>query len=100
MRQAVPEAKIISLNPIFALGHRLDLSRSAPATGRLYLERAGTDFSCYGFEFMVKPEPSLVLFDDHQKQDPSLTVSNTKGFRHLTFEQPAGQATHLRFFTI
>ncbi|MCF3946511.1 hypothetical protein AiwAL_09855 [Acidiphilium sp. AL] len=99
MRQAAPEAKIVSLDPIFALGHCLDSAKIGPGYWPADLERAGMDFSCCGFEFMVKPEPSLVLFDDHQHKIHRLQQAIQKGFQHIVFDDNLpGEATHLTFF--
>jgi hypothetical protein len=99
MRQAAPAAKIISIDPIFALGHCLDAAKLAPAYWPPDVERTGTDFSCCGFEFMDKPAPSLVLFDDHQHKIHRLQQAIQKGFQHLIFDDNLpGRATHLTFF--
>lgn len=99
MRQAAPEARIISLDPIFALGHCLDPAKLAPAYWPDDRERIGTDFSCCGFEFMEKPSPSLVLFDDHQNKIHRLQQAIQKGFQHVIFDDNLPeQATHLTFF--
>ncbi|MBV9248225.1 MAG: hypothetical protein JO227_03120, partial [Acetobacteraceae bacterium] len=63
------------------------------------VERAGTDFSCCGFEFAAKPAPSLVLFDDHQNKVHRLQQAIQKGFQHIIFDDNLpGEATHLTFF--
>lgn len=99
MREAAPEAKIISLDPIFALGHYLDATKIGTGYWPADLERMGTDFSCCGFEFMTKPRPSLVLFDDHQNKIHRLQQAIQKGFQHIIFDDNnPGQATHLTFF--
>jgi hypothetical protein len=99
MRQAAPEAKIISLDPIFALGYCLDPAKIGSHYWPADVERSGTDFSCCGLEFMAKPEPSLVLFDYHQNKIHRLQQAIQKGFRHIIFDDNLpGQATHLTFF--
>ena len=99
MRQAAPEAKIISLDPIFALGYCLDSTKIGPVYWPAELDRMGTDFSCCGFEFMNKPAPALVLFDDHQNKIHRLQQAIQKGFQHVIFDDNnPGQATHLTFF--
>jgi hypothetical protein len=99
MRQAAPEAKIISLDPIFSLGYCLDAAKIGPVYWPADLERIGTDFSCCGFEFMAKPDPSIVLFDDHQNKIHRLQQAIQKGFQHIIFDDNLpGQATHLTFF--
>ena len=99
MREAAPEAKIISLDPIFALGYCLDTTKIGAVYWPSDLERMGTDFSCCGFEFMSKPMQSLILFDDHQNKIHRLQQAIQKGFRHIIFDDNnPGQATHLTFF--
>jgi hypothetical protein len=99
MREAAPNARIISLDPIFALGHCLDQSKIGYGYWPTDLERIGTDFSCCGFEFMEKPAPSLVLFDDHQNKIHRLQQAIQKGFQHVIFDDNLpGQATHMTFF--
>ena len=99
MRAAAPAATIVSLDPIFALGHCLDSAKIGPGYWPADLERTGTDFSCCGFEFMTKPEPSLVLFDDHQNKIHRLQQAIQKGFQHVIFDDNLpGEATHLTFF--
>jgi hypothetical protein len=99
MRQAAPETRIISLDPIFALGYCVDEAKIGPRYWPADLERMGTDFSCCGFEFMAKPQPSLVLFDDHQNKIFRLQQAIQKGFQHVIFDDNLpGQATHLTFF--
>ena len=46
MREAAPEAKIVSLDPIFALGHCLDAAKIGTGYWPADLKRIGTDFSC------------------------------------------------------
>jgi hypothetical protein len=99
MRQAAPEAEIISLDPIFSLGHCIDPSKIGASYWPADLERMGTDFSCCGFEFVRKPQPSLVLFDDHQNKIHRLQQAIQKGFQHIIFDDNLpGRATHLTFF--
>lgn len=99
MRQAAPEAKIISLDPIFSLGYCLDATKIGNGYWPADLERIGTDFSCAGFEFITKPQPSLVLFDDHQHKIHRLQQAIQKGFQHIIFDDNLpGQATHKTFF--
>jgi hypothetical protein len=99
MRKAAPGARIVSLDPIFALGYCLDSGKIGPGYWPSDLERSGTDFSCHGFEFETKPEPSLVLFDDHQNKIHRLQQAIQKGFQHLIFDDNLpGKATHLTFF--
>ncbi len=99
MREAAPDAKIVSLDPIFALGYCLDATKIGTGYWPADLERMGTDFSCCGFEFMVKPKPSLVLFDDHQNKIHRLQQAIQKGFQHIIFDDNLpGEATHLTFF--
>jgi hypothetical protein len=99
MREAAPDAKILSLDPIFALGYCLDATKIGTHYWPTDLERMGADFSCCGFEFMVKPTPSLVLFDDHQNKIHRLQQAIQKGFQHVIFDDNLpGQATHLTFF--
>jgi hypothetical protein len=99
MRQAAPEAKIVSLDPIFSLGYCLDQNKIGNGYWPADLERMGTDFSCAGFEFIVKPQPSLVLFDDHQHKIHRLQQAIQKGFQHIIFDDNLpGQATHKTFF--
>lgn len=99
MRQAAPAAKIVSLDPIFTLGHCLDTAKIGPGYWPAALERSGMDFSCHGFEFMTKPASSLVLFDDHQNKIHRLQQAIQKGFRHVIFDDNLpGQATHATFF--
>ncbi|MDD2876014.1 MAG: hypothetical protein PHT60_02170 [Acidiphilium sp.] len=99
MREAAPAAKIISLDPIFALGHCLDSAKIGSGYWPTDLERTGTDFSCCDFEFLAKPAPSLVLFDDHQNKIHRLQQAIQKGFQHIIFDDNLpGQATHQTFF--
>lgn len=100
--QALPAARIIALDPIFALGHCLDARRIGQtwrAPGRLpAVSYSGADFSCCGFEFMEKPGNSLVLFDDHQNKLHRLRQAAEAGFRHMVFDDNLpGRATHLTF---
>lgn len=99
IRKAAPDARIISLDPIFALNYCLDPGKIGPGYWPTDLERSGTDFSCCGFEFETKPEPSLVLFDDHQNKIHRLQQAIQKGFQHIIFDDNLpGKATHLTFF--
>jgi len=99
MRQAAPAAKIVSLDPIFALGYCLDQAKIGARYWPADVERMGTDFSCCGFEFISKPNPSLVVFDDHQNKIHRLQQAIQKGFQHIIFDDNLpGQATHLTFF--
>jgi hypothetical protein len=99
MRQAAPEAKIISLDPIFSLGYCLDAAKIGQVYWPADQERSGSDFSCCGLEFMAKPNPSLVLFDDHQNKIHRLQQAIQKGFQRIIFDDNLpGQATHLTFF--
>jgi hypothetical protein len=99
MREAAPEAKIISLDPIFALGYCLDATKIGTHYWPADLERMGADFSCCAFGLMTKPESSLVLFDDHQNKIHRLQQAIQKGFQHIIFDDNLpGQATHLTFF--
>ena len=99
IREAAPDAKIISLDPMFSLGHCLDLTRIGSVYWPSDLERMASDFSCCGFEFVAKPSPSLVLFDDHQNKVHRLQQAIQKGFQHIIFDDNnPGQATYLTFF--
>lgn len=99
MRQAAPDARIISLDPIFALGYCVDPAKVGSVYWPSDVERMGSDFSCAGFEFMAKPQPSLVLFDDHQNKIHRLQQAIQKGFQHVIFDDNLpGQATHKTFF--
>jgi hypothetical protein len=99
MRQAAPAATIVSLDPIFALSYCIDPKKIGNGYWPADLERLGTDFSCAGFEFIVKPNPSLVLFDDHQHKIHRLQQAIQKGFQHIIFDDNLpGAATHKTFF--
>ena len=50
-----------------------DANKIGPGYWPADLERMGSDFSCSGFEFMVKPDPSLVLFDERVGVKPLMT---------------------------
>ncbi|MCK8782861.1 hypothetical protein M0638_00515 [Roseomonas sp. NAR14] len=99
IRQAAPAARIIAIDPIFALGHCLDRTRIEPAWRAPDVTYGGGDFSCAGFEFMAKPPGSLVLFDDHQNKLHRLRQGAEAGFRHMVFDDNLpGRATHNTFF--
>ena len=99
IEHAVPEAKVVALDPIFALQHCLDNARIGQTYRSPRVNYSGMDFSCCGFEFMEKPASSLVLFDDHQNKINRLVLAAQKGFRHLIFDDNLpGQATHITFF--
>lgn len=99
LRQAAPQARIVSLDPIFSLGYCLDPQKIGQTYWPADLERMGSDFSCAGFEFVAKPDPSLVLFDDHQNKIHRLQQAIQKGFQHVIFDDNLpGTATHLTFF--
>jgi hypothetical protein len=96
--RAAPQARLIALDPIFALGHCLDPARIGEVWRAPRAACSGTDFSCCGFEFMVKPPNALVLFDDHQNKLHRLQQAAAAGFRHLVFDDNLpGRATHLTF---
>jgi hypothetical protein len=95
LRQAAPRARIVSMDPIFALGYCIDPAKLGKGYWPADLERTGSDFSCGGFEFIDKPVPSLVLFDDHQNKIFRLQQAIQKGFQHVIFDDNLpGQATH------
>lgn len=96
--RAAPEARVIALDPIFALGHCLDAQRIGQTWRLPGATYSGADFSCCGFEFNTVPADACVLFDDHQNKLHRLRQGAEAGFRHMIFDDNLpGRATHLTF---
>eukprot|EP00993_Chasmostoma_nieuportense_P000888 NODE_1815_length_1373_cov_17.161316_g1723_i0.p1 GENE.NODE_1815_length_1373_cov_17.161316_g1723_i0~~NODE_1815_length_1373_cov_17.161316_g1723_i0.p1 ORF type:complete len:439 (-),score=105.01 NODE_1815_length_1373_cov_17.161316_g1723_i0:20-1336(-) len=88
LRQAAPDAKIISLDPANNIKH-WDVNGEYHVAGgpkkEGYNIHPFTDFTSMDWSFLNKSE-ALILFDDHQNEWRRLLEAHALGFRHLMFD--------------
>ncbi len=87
VEQALPEAEILTSDPILASRQFLDPKHFQPEYRTVKSHYTYQDFSVLGIQ--VPPEEidsHVAFFDDHQDKFPRLLQAKQKGFKHLIFD--------------
>lgn len=87
IERALPEANIITSDPILASRQFLDPKQFLPEYRTDRAHYTWQDFSVMNVQ--VAPEDAdsqVVFFDDHQDKFPRLVQAKQKGFKHLIFD--------------
>lgn len=87
IEQAVPQAEVYCLDPIFHLDHLIDKTKFGVNYRSQTAHYLKGDFSCEDIGSMVvRTETPMVYFDDHQNCMPRLFQARAAGFKHIVFD--------------
>lgn len=96
IRNAAPDAKLYSFDPLFMMEPFLDMSKVGATYRDPAVVYSHQDFSCANIsELAAQSARPLVFFDDHQNKLPRLLQSIDAGIKHLIFDDNAAvSSTH------
>lgn len=87
IEQAVPQAKLFCLDPIFTVWPLLDPAKFGTTYKSPRADYHADDFSCIGLQVTPDRRDRLVvLFDDHQNKVIRLDQARRAGVKHLLFD--------------
>ncbi len=83
--QAVPQARVMCLDPVLAFDSYLDQSKYLPVYRLPGAEYSHEDFSAHDYPIR-DAETSVVFFDDHHNKLRRLRTAKLRNFRHIIFD--------------